>query len=353
MRIRPLSGEDVRTTLLPSMVQVYAAAFSQPPYRGVDAGSFAQTLERHAGRPGFLGFQADEDGELAGFAYGYTSRTGGWWHDRVRAALDAKVAAIWLDAPLEFVELAVQPRFQGRGVGGRLHDRLLEAARPSHRRAVLSTLEAETPAMHLYRRRGWQVVAQGVRFGPDDRYRILGRRLHPASMGEAGDFRVRRADPLDVEGIRAVAAGTWAEAYQGLIPKEVQHRLLAAWYAPEGLRAAIERAESPVLVAEEGGAVCGFAQMGMIGPETAELFRLYVLPTHQRVGLGQRLHEAVLQALRNRGHVVRAVEVTVEEGNRKGRTFYEKLGFRLLATSDEPLPGGGRLVTARYRVELP
>lgn len=56
---------------------------------------------------------------------------------------------------LEFVELAVLPSHQGRGIGGQLHDTLL-AGLP-HQRALLATADdATTAAVHLYTKRGWQ-----------------------------------------------------------------------------------------------------------------------------------------------------------------------------------------------------
>lgn len=207
--------------------------------------------------------------------------------------------------------------------------------------------------MHLYRRRGWQVLAGGFRFGSGNRYRILGRRLRPLSAAQAARCRIRPATPQDMEGIRAVAYGTWADTYQDLIPREVQRQLLAAWYAPEALRATLIHSEGTLLVAEEAGAVCAFAQMNLIRPGVAELARLYVLPGYQRAGLGRSLFEAALGALRQREGPVGVVEVQVEEGNWKGRSFYERMGFRPLERREEPLPDGGSLHTVRYRLDLP
>lgn len=162
------------------LVAVYRAAFAPPLYETSeeDAARFAgEILPRHAGREGFRCCVAREarGGPVVGFAYGYTSVPGQWWHDLVARALGPDLAARWPDGAFEFVELAVTPVVQGRGLGGRLHDALL-AGLP-HRTAVLSTRDAETPAVRLYRGRGWTPLLTGYRFPGGDHWLVLGRVL--------------------------------------------------------------------------------------------------------------------------------------------------------------------------------
>lgn len=352
MPIRPFSRDELLGGLLPFLIQIYHDAFSRPPYRGADPAAFADILLRHTERPTFTGLVAEEAGSVTGFAYGYTGEPGGWWYDQVQAGLPVETAQTWLDEPFELAELAVAPQAQGRGLGARLHDELLALASRHHRRAVLSTLEAETRAMHLYRRRGWQVLVPRFHFQPGPSYRILGRRLQPVSAGEAARCRVRPAVREDLEGIRAVAWATWAETYRGVISSETQEQLLARWYSPRALGAALDRPDQAFLVAEEAGALCGFLQLGLERPGTAELYRLYILPVYQRAGLGSRLLSLGLQALQDR-HRVQAVEVTVEAQNTRAQAFYEKEGFGKTGQEAVTLRPGVVLKTFRYRLELP
>jgi ribosomal protein S18 acetylase RimI-like enzyme len=86
----------------------------------------------------------------------------------------------WLSDYFEFVELAVHPDVQGQGTGGQLHDRLL-AGLP-HATAALSTRQAETRALALYRRRGWVTLLENFHFpGNLDRWLIMGKDLHSNS----------------------------------------------------------------------------------------------------------------------------------------------------------------------------
>ena len=73
----------------------------------------------------------------------------------------------------EVVELHVHPDYRRRGIGGRLHDTLLD--RLESRTAVLSTQADNRPALALYEGRGWEIVVPALRFAPaGEEYAILG-----------------------------------------------------------------------------------------------------------------------------------------------------------------------------------
>ena len=66
-------------------------------------------------------------------------------------------ADAWVGGHWEFVELAVHPEHRRRGLGGHLHDALLEGL--PHERSLLQTDAAPDGAGHsLYRRRAWQMI---------------------------------------------------------------------------------------------------------------------------------------------------------------------------------------------------
>jgi ribosomal protein S18 acetylase RimI-like enzyme len=147
-------------------------------FPGTPEERFDEILPRHAGRKGFRFLAArDEDGRLAGFAYGYEGGPGEWWHDEVAAALSPERREEWLGpGHFEFVELQVAPELEGRGIGGRLHDALLADARGPT--AVLSTQRTNERALSFYRRRGWRVLVDDMRFGDGyPPFVVLGKRL--------------------------------------------------------------------------------------------------------------------------------------------------------------------------------
>lgn len=192
---KPLAGQYAVSSLAPEEMQgfrkeilaIYQAAFSLPPYLETEASVqwFGDSFSRHLHRPGFRGCVAreEESGRVVGFAYGYHSRPGQWWYTFVAKELQPEAIQRWLGDAFEFVELAVLPAYQGQGLGGRLHDQLLHDA--PHRTAVLSTAQAETSALHLYRKRGWQILLSNVIFPANPMaYYILGLDRSEKSRGE-------------------------------------------------------------------------------------------------------------------------------------------------------------------------
>ena len=161
-----------------ALAQVYAAAFGRPPYcePPESAARFVEGLRRHSRYPGFRCVVARDGETVIGFAYGYTSAEGQWWHDAVAGRLPSESARVWLSNAFEIVDLAVHPTAQGRGAGRELHDRILQGL--PHRTAVLSTRNEETTALRLYRRSGWRAIATDFHFpGSEDSWLILGREL--------------------------------------------------------------------------------------------------------------------------------------------------------------------------------
>jgi hypothetical protein len=74
------------------------------------------------------------------------------------------------------------------------------------------------------------------------------------------DAAIRQAEVTDLANVEAVARATWPVTYAGIIPDEVQRRLLDSWYSPGGLSRALAAPGSTFLVPEWRGRIIGFAQ---------------------------------------------------------------------------------------------
>jgi 2,3-bisphosphoglycerate-dependent phosphoglycerate mutase len=145
------------------LTDVYRAAFTAPGYDEAEESvdHFRdQQLTTHASREGFRCVTVRFGDRLAGFGYGYTGELGQWWSDRVAERAPQPVVDEWLGGHFEFVELAVDPRWQGRGLACALHDALLLDL-PQHR-ALLTTYRDDRTAPRLYRRLGWSLLHEGV-----------------------------------------------------------------------------------------------------------------------------------------------------------------------------------------------
>src|SRR5215470_16747361 len=153
----------------------------------------------------------------------------------------------------------------------------------------------------------------------------LGMHTSTEEMMNQARVAIRRAQVADVSNVEIVARATWPVTYAGIIPDDIQRRLLDSWYSPESLRRALATPGSSLFVAESNGDVMGFAQFVRRPPDAAELTRIYVLPDRQRDGIGMRLLDAGLTEFAGEG--LKQLTVEVERDNRNGRRFYERAGI--------------------------
>jgi GNAT superfamily N-acetyltransferase len=160
-----------------AIVGIYGFAFTKPPYTEQVASmrGFARSLPIYMRRTGFRCVVALTPRPV-GFAIGYTCRPGQWWYDVVTRQMPQPIVEEWFQDAFELVDLAVLPSYQGQSIGGRLHDAILSNL--PHRTAVLSTLQQESTANHLYQNRGWRTLLRDFHFpGIHLTYQLMGIRL--------------------------------------------------------------------------------------------------------------------------------------------------------------------------------
>lgn len=144
---------------------------------------------------------------------------------------------------------------------------------------------------------------------------------------------IREAATSDAAAIARVHVDTWRATYRGIVPDDPLAKLSYEEQAREweGILCAAERF---TYVAEDtSGRVVAYATGG---PEAGgdpiyngELFRLYILGSHQHRGLGRRLIRQVAARLRRNGSTSMLTWVMARGA---ARAFYEHLGGRYLRT---------------------
>lgn len=145
---------------------------------------------------------------------------------------------------------------------------------------------------------------------------------------------------------------TWQVAYAHIFPSDA----LAEQGGGEWWESAI-REPNPhmqTLVAESGGIVTGFANLGATRDEEAasvgELFAIYVLPDEWSQGVGQALMAETLQALCDEGFAEAILWVL--EDNPRTRRFYELAGWQADGGSKDEEWLGTLVREIRYRITL-
>jgi len=115
----------------------------------------AQLFDRDRVRPGYRLALALDGDRVLGFAWGYRGSRGQQWPDLVARSLP-ELPAEWMRDHFELVELAVDASARRQGIGGRLHDALLDGL--TGRALLGTTLATDDPALCLYRDRGWSTL---------------------------------------------------------------------------------------------------------------------------------------------------------------------------------------------------
>ncbi|MDW9642124.1 GNAT family N-acetyltransferase [Sinorhizobium meliloti] len=138
-------------------------------------------------------------------------------------------------------------------------------------------------------------------------------------------FFVRTASARDLEKVRALLAETWHATYDTFYGAEKVNELTAKWHSIEALRARLQRKHSEFVVADNGRELAGmgYAAMSESLEKTAVLHQLYVLPKHQRHGVGRDMFAELETCFPD----AERMRVEVEPQNLHALAFYRAHGF--------------------------
>ena len=164
-------------------------------------------------------------------------------------------------------------------------------------------------------------------------------------------IRVRAADPADAGPIARVQVDSWRTTYAGIAPDDYLANLSCRDRESRctDILSAGRPAESNFVAETDGGEIVGFAGGGLEREGNpaylGELYAIYLLEEHQRVGVGRRLVSAVAGQLLVDGF--RSMLVWVLEDNRPSCRFYEALGGTRVGRKTTTI-GGADLAGVSY-----
>ena len=139
-------------------------------------------------------------------------------------------------------------------------------------------------------------------------------------------MQIRPATEADIPLLRDLAQRIWRECYPGIITPEQIEFMLGWMYREEEIRRQLA-AKIPWAVAELDGAAVGYLSWQREDDGRVKISKLYVLPQHQRRGLGRRMLDHICEQARALG--VREVWLQVNKRNERAIGAYLKADFHI------------------------
>ena len=158
-----------------------------------------------------------------------------------------------------------------------------------------------------------------------------------------GAMRIRRAADADRPAIAHIHAQSWRDTYRGILPDLLLDDRIEAITADRWESQPIG-ARDAVLVAEEGGAILGFAATW--DGDTAYIDNLHVASEARSRGIGRLLLAETAHHFLAIGR--KAAFLNVVAANRRARALYLALGGRPAGLEDKDLYG---TLVANERIE--
>lgn len=160
-------------------------------------------------------------------------------------------------------------------------------------------------------------------------------------------IQVRSALLSDVSALGALHVESWRETYRDILPAEMLANLsvetrTTMWTKILGDRALSNK--TAVYVAEDQGRIIGFGSCGAQRDTSlaefgfdGEFSAIYILKSHQGLGLGRSIMRAMGQELLKQGCV--AATLWVLRDNTAARGFYEHVGGAIVSEKQEERSG--------------
>jgi ribosomal protein S18 acetylase RimI-like enzyme len=149
-------------------------------------------------------------------------------------------------------------------------------------------------------------------------------------------YSIRDADINDVEAIRHIAQQTWWPTYSPILSAEQISYMLSVLYSADKISSQLSTGEQSFFLLLEGDIAVAFAGYSPRdeNPDVYKLHKLYCLPQTQGKGYGKIMIDEVCRRVIKAGK--RTLDLNVNKYN-KAKTFYEKMGFYVIAEEDIPI----------------
>jgi ribosomal protein S18 acetylase RimI-like enzyme len=148
------------------------------------------------------------------------------------------------------------------------------------------------------------------------------------------DVIFRQIRESDAQSIQIVALEAWQYTYHSIFEQQFIENFVNRNYAPEATISLFPRLQSGTMyfyVAEHESKIIGFCNIG-INEQTAELYRIYLLPFYIGQGIGQKLLQLGEKFIAEND--ISIYHCFVHKDNEIGRRFYLQYDFQHIAERD-------------------
>lgn len=140
----------------------------------------------------------------------------------------------------------------------------------------------------------------------------------------------------DIPAIQDIAEKTWWPTYSKIVTKEQIRYMLDTIYKTEKISETMVDGSQRYILLNVDSVTEGFAAFGprKEDPSVFKLHKIYILPENHGKGYGRLLIEEVKR--RSKNEKIGILDLNVNRYN-NAKTFYEKLGFSVIAQEDVPI----------------
>ena len=150
-------------------------------------------------------------------------------------------------------------------------------------------------------------------------------------------MQIRPATEADIPLLRDLAQRIWRECYPGIITPEQIEFMLGWMYSDEEIRRQLAEGV-PWEIAELDGEPIGYLSWQREDDGRVKISKLYVLPPHQRRGLGWQMIEHICEQARALG--AHSVWMQVNKRNERAIGAYLRAGFHIEKEAVFDIGGG-------------
>lgn len=141
-------------------------------------------------------------------------------------------------------------------------------------------------------------------------------------------MQIRKATPQDAPQLSRTAETMFRDTFAPDNDPAQIERYCAEAFSTERQRAELARVNARTVVADDSGAIVGYAQLLLSDEDWCEIERFYIERSRHGSGLAQQLMQASMDLAKDAGYAVMRLGVWKE--NARAIAFYQKLGFKIV-----------------------